>query len=365
MMRRCLLFLILVVPMVGGFGCQGNHSPTISPVVSPTPVKIAFTSPLVNSLPNEEMVLFVSLRDGYPNLYAVSPDGATMLRVLELPGSFRIIGHLDWSSARKQIAFALSYNERSDVFVADLMTGALRNVTNETPFGGIEPRWSPDGMRLAYVCGEYEPDICIIGADGSGYTQLTTHPSRDINPSWSPDGLAIAYQTNRGGLSDIYIINLKNMRERNLTQGVSQNAQPSWSPDGKAILFQSDRDGSMDIFTISPEDDQITNLTRNKALDVDPQWSPNGEFIAFRSDRDGEWDLFVMKRDGSNLTNLSHGWGPVFTYTWSTDNRYLAFASAREGHSNIYKVDITSGKITQLTRHTAEDMSPLWVSLED
>ncbi len=63
--------------------------------------------------------------------------------------------------------------------------------------------WSRDGLLmgrgLAYICGEYEPDLALLGADGKGYTQLTSHPSRDINPSWSPDGSAIAYQTSRVG----------------------------------------------------------------------------------------------------------------------------------------------------------------------
>lgn len=365
-MRHFLILLIFLFIVIGGLNCRGNPSPMVSPMAFPTQVKMVFTSPLVNLLPDvKEMVLFISLREGHPEVYAVSPDGAKTFRVLELPEPYQVIGHLDWSSTRKQIAFALAYGERIDVFKADLMTTVLENITDETPFGGIEPRWSHNGTQIAYVCGEYEPDICIIGADGSGYIQLTTHPSRDINPSWSPDGLAIAYQTNRGGLADIYIINLKDMRERSVTQGVSQNAQPFWSPDGKAILFQSDRDGSMDIFTISPEGERIANLTRSNALDVDPQWSPSGEFIAFRSNRDGEWDLFVMKRDGSKLVNLTYSWGPVFTYAWSTDNRYLVFASTRDGNSNIYRVDITSGEIVQLTHHPAEDMSPLWVSLGD
>lgn len=366
MRRHFLLLLILFFIVIGGLTCRGNLSPTVSPMASPTPVKMVFASPLVNPLPDvKEMVLFISLREGHPDIYAVSPDGATTFRVLEVPKSFQVIGHLDWSSTRKQLAFAMTWGERSDIFVADLMTGMIKNVTAEASFGGIEPRWSPDGTRLAYVCGEYEPDICIIGADASGYIQLTSHPSRDINPSWSPDGSAIAYQTNRGGLADIYIINLKDMRERDLTQRISQNAQPFWSPDGKAILFQSDRDGSMDIFTISPESNQITNLTRNNALDVDPQWSPNGEFIAFRSDRSGEWDLFIMKRDGSNLTNLTAGWGPVFTYAWSPDSRYLVFASGHGGNSDIYKVSIGGEQVVQLTRHPAEDMGPLWISLVD
>lgn len=361
-MQRSLAFIAAFI-MVGVTSCALRSSPTVSPIPSIPLLEEPFASPLVKPLTNiEEGILFISFQDEYSGIYAVSPDGEMVVPILRIPKSSRILGPLDWSATKKQIAFSIAQGARNDLFGVDLMTSALYNVTEETPFGGVEPRWSPDGTRLAYVCGEYEPDICVIDADGGSYAQLTSHPSRDINPSWSPDGSAIAYQTSRGGLSDIYVLDLENLTERDLTRGISQNARPSWSPDGEAILFQSDRDGSMDIFVISLTDLQSVNLTNNPALDVDPQWSPNGEFIAFRSNRDGEWDLFVMKRDGSDLINLTKGWGPVFTYAWSPDNRFIAFSSGHKGNSDIYKVDVRSGDVAQLTHHPGESMTPLWIS---
>lgn len=365
-MRRFLFFVAFLLVVMGGSSCAGKHSSTVGSMDSPIPTKTAFSSPLANPFPSvDELILFISFRDGYPNIYAVPPDGAGAFRVLEISESPRIVGHLDWSTTGKRLAFALAQGDRNDIYTTDLATSTLHNLTAGTPSGGVDPRWSPDGTHLVYVCGDYEPDICVIGADGSGHVQLTAYPSRDINPSWSPDGSAVVYQTSRDGIADIYILKLDDLTERDLTQGVSQNARPSWSPDGKAILFQSDRDGSMDIFTISPEGTQIMNLTRNDALDVDPQWSPDGNLIAFRSDRDGTWDLFVMKRNGNTTINLTAGWGPISTYTWSPDSQCLAFVSTREGNSNIYKVDINSGEIVQLTHHPAEDMAPLWISLMD
>jgi len=364
-MRRLLscIIIIAIFAMVGATSCLLKPSPKISPMPPFPLAEELFSSSPVKLPPNiNEIILFISFQGESPGIYGVFPDSATMIPVLEISGS-SVVGSLDWSNTKRMLAFSLAQGVRNDIFIADLTTSALYNVTKETPFGGVEPRWSPDGTRIAYVCGEYEPDICVIDADGSNYTQLTSHPSRDINPVWSPDGSAIAYQTSRGGLSDIYVLDLKNQTERNLTRGISQNAQPSWSPDGKVILFQSDRDGSMDIFTISVEDLYIINLTRHSALDVDPKWSPDGEFIAFRSNREGEWDVFVMRRDGSNLINLTAGWGPVFTYAWSPDSHYIVFASGYKGNIDIYKVNVQNGNVTQLTRNAAEDMSPIWISL--
>lgn len=361
---------IIIVVLMSGTGCAGKVASLTGQTAIPTPTieSLPFSSPLIMPLAatDSELILFISFGEGHPSIYAVSPDNKdkSAFQILRLPEGFQVTGHMDWSPSAKKVAFGLTRGERSDIFVADLINLTIHNITAATAFGGSEPRWSPDGGHLAYVCGDYEPDICLIRPDGNDYAQLTFHPSRDINPSWSPDGTAIAYQTSRGGLSDIYVLNVKDRTERDLTLGISQNAQPAWSPNGEAILFQSDREGSMDIFVISLKDNRTINLTRNEALDADPQWSPNGEYIAFRSNRNGEWNLFVMKRDGSDLINLTAGWGPVFTYTWSPDSRSLAFASGHQSDNKIYKVSIDDRKVVQLTFGSSEDMVPLWIALK-
>lgn len=357
-----LLIVIISVMLVSGSGCNGKVSTSISPMASPSTG--VFSSPIAPLAKDyEDVILFVSFQGGRPAIYATAPDGVSSFQILSLPETSIVAGHMDWSLTAMKLAFGLMQGDRSDIFITDLENPMLNNITVATPHGGREPRWSPEGDRLAYVCGDFEPDICVISVIDGRYAQLTFHPSRDTNPSWSPDGKAIAYQTNRGGLSDIYVINLEDQTDQTLTLGVSQNANPVWSPDGEMILFQSDRDGSMDIFVISLKDYKITNLTRSGALDSDPLWSPNGEYIAFRSNRDGEWDLFVMKRDGSGTTNLTAGWGPVFTYAWSPDSRSLVFASGYQSANKIYKVGIDDRKLIQLTFGSTKDASPIWISL--
>lgn len=61
--------------------------------------------------------------------------------------------------------------------------------------GGYDPRWSPDGRRLAFADG----GIYVGPADGSSGTRITD-PSGDAYdncPAWSPDGRWIAFQRAR------------------------------------------------------------------------------------------------------------------------------------------------------------------------
>ncbi|MBN1641303.1 MAG: PD40 domain-containing protein [Anaerolineae bacterium] len=341
------------IPLPAGPG--GASSPLVSPLVSPLQPAQAIPQDW------DELILFVSRRDGAPGLYAVSPSGGDTRAVIVPSASYRIEGRLSWSAVAQRVACTLTADGRSDVFTLDLGGGDLHNVTAAQGLGGMDPQWSPDGERLVYLCGEHEMDICVIRADGSQPEQLTYHPSRDIGASWSPDGTVLLYQTNRGGLSDVYAITYPDRTETDLTQGISQSAAPWWSPDGKRIAFQSDRDGYMDIFVMQADGSKVTNLTSQKAIDSDPQWSPDGKWIAFRSDRSGDWELYLLEPGKKEPVSLTPGKGPVGTFAWSPDGTHLAVASSAEGNNEIYLVSVEGGEVTDLTSHPAQDTNPLWI----
>ena len=48
-----------------------------------------------------------------------------------------------------------------------------------------------------------------MGIEGGGVTQLTHNTSSDKVPTWSPDGSQIAFRSDRGGNSEIYVMNAR------------------------------------------------------------------------------------------------------------------------------------------------------------
>jgi len=69
--------------------------------------------------------------------------------------------------------------------------GTVRTVLTHNPAADIQPTWSPDGTRIAFVRNLYqeganELDLYVVRIDGSGETNITKKPELlDDAPSWS------------------------------------------------------------------------------------------------------------------------------------------------------------------------------------
>ncbi len=70
-----------------------------------------------------------------------------------------------------------------------------------------DPQISPDGARVAFVAttlseerDEYLSNVWVADADGGGAPRrFTAGPKRDRDPRWSPDGTRLAFVSEREG----------------------------------------------------------------------------------------------------------------------------------------------------------------------
>jgi WD40-like Beta Propeller Repeat len=165
----------------------------------------------------------------------------------------------------------------------------------------LQPAWSPDGTRIAFVSYREDPRNLCIGCgpaggstelyvsnvDGTGPLRLTNSPGDEGGPtqigiddpgerfglpSWSPDATKIAVASNRDGNWEIYVVDADGSGEQRLTSGAATDWKPVWSPDGAKIAFQTNRDGNEEIYSMNPDGSGQTNLTNNAAGDILYDW---------------------------------------------------------------------------------------------
>ena len=68
-------------------------------------------------------------------------------------------------------------------------------ISIDEPSFYFQPRWSPDGSKLAFTDTHYRVQVMDVATGGVQHvdTDRYAHPERTMNPVWSPDSRYIAY----------------------------------------------------------------------------------------------------------------------------------------------------------------------------
>ncbi|MHB1356552.1 MAG: DUF5050 domain-containing protein [Anaerolineae bacterium] len=235
----------------------------------------------------------------------------------------------------------------------------------------VNPAWSPDGSKLAFVSDKFGQDygtaeLYTCNADGSDIRRLTTNKYNEFQPAWSPDGKQIAFASDRDDNYDIYVMNADGSGETRLTTEPKVDWQPDWSRDGKQITFSSTSGGkNLNIYIMNSDGSEVRRLTDVSDNHTEPTFSPDGQLIAFIATyADGGSALCVMKIDGSGLKELVISTGTDLTNPdWSPDGTMLAYTDRPGGgvRSEIYIVRADGSNPTRITENAFTDFSPVWM----
>ena len=207
------------------------------------------------------------------------------------------------------------------VWIADSASGATRALT----FGGRDgqPRWSPDGTRLAFVrsAAAGEPgQIHVLPMAGGGEPyRLTDLVKGASSPAWSPDGTRIAFNSSTDPAKD-----------------VKDEKKPKNAP-AKIVtrpMFRLDNEGFFDfehpdhVWVVSAEAGATpVQLTGGRFSERGPQWSPDGARVLFLTDRrDEPWfgpedaDVYAVPADRAKpaaegeVELVADAAGPIFQF---------------------------------------------------
>ena len=225
------------------FGCSQNVEPTISPESTLVPEII--NTAVVTQYSGEENLVFLSIEEnGYAHLFVQSnpPQDIPLTRITT--GDWNDIAPA-LSPDRTQLAFASDRNGFWDLYVMELKTGDVKQITDSPEYVSA-PSWSPDAQWLVfetYINDNLEVSVVSVNDRSQSIIPLTQDSASDHSPAWAPDGRHIAFISSRGGDSDVWLANLDlsgDERYQNLsnTPFASEN-HPVWNYDGSQLLWAS------------------------------------------------------------------------------------------------------------------------------
>ncbi len=253
----------------------------------------------------------------------------------------------------------------------------------------MNPRWSPDGTKLAFTETRYQ-GLWVMNSDGSSVRQVSDEAAAGFGFEWSSDSQVLLsrvakfedkYRYNAVKLFDLVTNESKLLTDyRTFMPGL-----PHWSASNdKVYMFNRDRIEVFDTGKAAPalasanarapihflKEGRIAigNLAEAQFQTFAPLpeqeylnlvLSPDRTKVAFEV-KGG--NLHVMNIDGTGLVDLGPGNRPQ----WSPDSEYLAYMIAGDdGHqflaSDIYVIKIDGSEKINLTNTDDQmEMNPSW-----
>lgn len=233
-----------------------------------------------------------------------------------------------------------------------------------------DPQISPDGEEIIYVRNFMDvmkdrkrSNLWRIDPDGDNHRPITTGLNNNANPRYSPDGSKLAYTSNESGKSQIMIRMLDTGQTFEVAQLQNGASRLIWSPDGEYLAFS--------VHVPAEEKSYVSPPAAPKGA----EWVEKPMYIdelQFRRDgsgyvKPGNSHIFVVPALGGTPRQVTSG---AFNHTssiaWAADGSMLYISANRHDNhkmevrdTEIYAVNLMNGEIMPLTDRFGPDSNPV------
>ncbi len=258
-------------------------------------------------------IAFVLRQPGYAKVIVATSTHGARLKLISHNSDINLLPK--WAPSGLSVVYTVMGQGGTNVYFQDLTTngsgpGASRYLTHEGTLntGGT---FSPDGKKIAITKSvNRSADLYMLDLVTNKLRQLTSRSGIETQAHWAPDGTKIVFVSDRSGTPQIYLLDLETNEDLRITFDGTYNADPKWSPDGQSILFTKRVNQRDQIHIMDQFGENVRAVTRGRFDAEQAEWSPDGRQIVFTSNRSGVYKIYVVSADGSNLRRLTRTIAP-------------------------------------------------------
>ncbi|GAA0769123.1 imidazolonepropionase-like amidohydrolase/Tol biopolymer transport system component [Erythromicrobium ramosum] len=240
---------------------------------------------------------------------------------------------------------------------------------------------SPDGQTIAFTL---LGDIYTMPITGGTPKRIADGLAWDVQPRFSPDGSRIAFTSDRGGGDNIWVMNADGSDKRQVTkEDFRLLNQPTWSPDGRFIAakkhFTTERSagtGEIWLYHVSGGGGVQVVERANERLQKElgePVFAPDGSAIyytrnttpgnTFEYAQDSNAGIFAIERHDlatGEVSTAVGGYGGAVRPAPSPDGKELAFVRRDKDQSQLWVKDLASGRERMIYGKLDLDVQETW-----
>lgn len=223
--------------------------------------------------------------------------------------------NLSWSPDGRKITLSAKSEGKDQLAIINYETGEKQFIAfpNLDAIGSVD--WSPDGKKIAFD-GNIGPfqDIFVYNLETQTLTNVTNDVATDVEPTWGANSETIYFTSARGDLlqldklknnaellatdemytTDIYAVQVGDTRAQRLTQTPLWNEhQPETTRDGR-LIFISDENGISNVYELNLDDRTTTPLTDLLSGAQQISISADGSRLAISSLNEGITNIFAI-----------------------------------------------------------------------
>ena len=211
---------------------------------------------------------------------------------------------------------------------------------------------SPDGQTIVF---DLLGDLYTLPISGGTAVRLTSGLAYDAQPRWSPDGKRIAFVSDRGGGDGVWLMSADGRDTTLVTRGRDdQYWSPEWTPDGRYIVATKvggTPTGKLWLFHADGGSGIPLLRDPQQLLMLGAAFTPDGRFVWY-AQRMGAWQynailpqtqLAMFDRETGLVTPMSDRYGSAFRPAISPDGRFLAYGTRHDAETGVVLRELASG----------------------